>query len=193
MTKPNSNMQIFERVGGSDKPPAKAPSKVSIGSLDDTGLNVVAHYNPSTVTITKAVPWSKVNEANQSNQQSSQGQGIHMEFTGANGRETAIDLLFDEVEKPDGSVAKAIAALEKMASVRKPGSTKEDERRPHHCVVVWGNTFQQFSCVIKNLSTKYQMFSATGDPIRATVTVTLSEADSVGAGKSGGSGSTGGT
>lgn len=188
MTPDKDLSKVYNRVGG-DAP--SKPSKISIGSLDDNSLSVFAHYNPANVQVSKDVPWSKVNEANQSNQQSSQGQGIHMEFTGANGRETSIDLLFDEFETNDGSVAKSIAALEKMASVIKPGSTKEDERRPHHCVVVWGNTFKQFSCVIKNLTTKYTMFSAAGDPIRATCTVTLSEADSVGVGKSGGSGTGG--
>lgn len=160
------------------------PVKITIGSAEPgMDLHVSAQFNPSTVQIDKTIPWSKVNEANQSNQGSDQGQGIHMEFTGAQGRETSIDLLFDEYEKPDGSVAKAIAALEKLASVRVPGSTKEDERRPPRCVVVWGNTFKSFSCVITSVSTKYTMFDQSGNPVRATCTVKLTEADVVSAAK----------
>lgn len=182
-----SDMKVFDRIDATPKPPTKALNKITIGSLDDNDLHVTAHYNPNTVSISKDVPWSKVNEANQSNQKSQQGQGIHMEFTGANGRETTITLMFDEFEKPDGSVAAAIASLEKMASVRKPGSTKEDERRPHHCVVVWGNTFDSFQCVISSLTTKYMLFDDRGNPLRASCDVKLTEADLVSA-KSGSSG-----
>jgi hypothetical protein len=165
------------------------PVKITIGSAEPgMDIHVSAQFNPASVEISKSVPWSKVNEANKSNQGSDQGQGIHMEFTGAEGRETSIDLMFDEFEKGDGSVAKAIANLEKLASVRVPGSTKEDERRPPRCVVVWGNTFQNFSCVITSLSTKYTMFDQSGNPVRATCTVKLKEADVVSA-KSSSSGS----
>lgn len=176
MTKSASSQSAFAK-----------PTKITIASAEKgMDIQVTAQFNPGTVQIDKSVPWQKVNEANKSNQQNEQGQGIHLEFTGAEGRETSIDLLFDELESGDGSVAKNIAALEKLASVRVPGSKKEDERRPPRCVVVWGNTFKQFSCVITSLSTKYTMFNDKGDPVRATCTVKLKEADQVSGAKSGG-------
>ena len=53
-------------------------------------------------------------------------------------------------------------------------------RRPHHCVVSWGDRgLPKFQCVIESLSTKYTMFSSDGKPLRATCTVKLKEATSV--------------
>jgi hypothetical protein len=159
---------------------AKATQKISIKSLDDQTL-VVAQYNPKELQIDKSVPWSKVNQANQSNER-----GIHLEFTGAEGRSMTIELLFDGYE--DGgkttnvtneSVSDLVGKLERLASVWKPESPKEDERRPHRCVAAWGTALNDFRCVIESLSTKYTMFSSDGVPLRATCTVKLKEADVV--------------
>ena len=159
-----------------------ASGSVAIASLDD-GTTVTAQYNPKELQIDRSVPWSKVNQANQS-QANAGEQGIHLEFTGAEGRSMSLELLFDGYEK-NTSVAAQVAALEKLASVIKAGSSKEDERRPHRCVVAWGATLQNFRCVIESLSTKYTMFSSSGDPLRATCTVKLKEADVVSAAKKG--------
>jgi hypothetical protein len=72
-----------------------------------------------------------------------------------------------------------VKALETLASVWKPHSKKENERRPHRCVVKWGKTVNGFRCVIESLSTKYTMFSDAGVPLRATCTVKFKEADVV--------------
>jgi hypothetical protein len=157
-------------------------NKISIGSLDG-GPKVEAQYNPKELEISKTVPWSKVNEANKSNGKSTQDQGIHLEFTGAEGRSISVELLFDGYELKAGGrgvdVAACVADLETLASVRVPGSKKEDERRPHRCVVTWGKALNEFRCVIESLSTKYTMFSPEGVPLRATCVVKLKEADVV--------------
>jgi hypothetical protein len=161
-----------------------AGTKISIGSLDG-GPTVTAQYNPKELQIDKSVPWSKVNEANKSNAGSDQTQGIHLEFTGAEGRSMSIELFFDGYE-PNGNkvdVAAKIKDLETLASVIQPGAVKEDLRRPHRCVVKYGPTIPSFRCVIESLSTKYLMFGDGGEPLRATVTVKLKEADVVSMGK----------
>jgi len=156
-----------------------AKGKVMIGSMDDKGkTKVEAQFNPKELEIARSVPWSKTNEANKSNAKSQQGQGIHLEFTGAEGRSMSLELLFDEVETKDGSVAKNVSALETLASVREPGVPKEDFKRPHKCMVVWGDVVKM-SCVIESLSVKYTMFSTEGKPLRATAIVKLKEADDV--------------
>ncbi len=164
--------------------------KISIASLDKPSLIVRAQYNPKELQIDKTVPWSKVNEANKSNADASQGQGIHLEFTGAEGRSISIELFFDGYE-PNGNyvdVAAKVKDLETLASVIKPGSLIADERRPHMCVVKYGATIKAFKCVIESLSTKYSMFDNTGTPLRATCTVKLKEADVVSAAKAGAAG-----
>jgi hypothetical protein len=182
--------------------------KVSIGSMDG-GPTVHAHYNPKELQIDKAVPWSKVNEANQSNSLGGLfggggggGEGIHLEFTGAEGRTVTLELLFDGYEQGGVNVGQCVRNLETLASVIRPGSMREDDRRPHRCIVVWGEVLDGFKCVIESLSTKYTMFSESGEPLRATCTVKLKEADIVsgkkpgapgGAAGPGGAGGTGGT
>jgi Contractile injection system tube protein len=156
--------------------------KVYIDSKDEPNTyKVTAQYNPKELQVDRAVPWSPTGEANNANTE--ENKGIHLEFTGAQGRSLTLELLFDEYEVQDGSVARNIKNLEKLASVRGPGSNEEDLRRPHWCNVVWGETLQSFQCVIESLSTKYTMFSPLGAPLRATCTVKLKEADSVSAKK----------
>ncbi|HEY4180474.1 MAG TPA: hypothetical protein VGM90_26705 [Kofleriaceae bacterium] len=178
-----------------------ANKKLSIGSIDDHGISVTAQYNPKELQVDKTVPWSKVNQSNQSN-----NEGVHLEFTGAEGRSMTVELLFDGYEK-NASVAGEIEKLEKLASVRIPTSKKGDERRPHRCTVSWGDQgLPRFDCVIESLSTKYTMFSSGGAPLRATCTVKLKEANVVSMAKAsggaapaatpasgGGTGGTGGT
>lgn len=194
----NIDGSTFARVaGGATGTNSHKAGKIMIGSMDEPGLFVEAQYNPKELEVSKTVPWSKVNEANRSNQGSSQGQGIHMEFTGAEGRSLSVEMLFDgyEVKPPEiPVVAASIQKLERMASVREPGSTQEAKKRPHRCMVVWGGVINM-SCVIESLSVKYTMFSPEGLPLRATCTVKLKEADVVsakssgrGANRSGGSG-----
>jgi hypothetical protein len=153
--------------------------KISIASLDDN-TSVTAQYNPKELQIDKSVPWSKVNQANNANTQ-----GIHLEFTGAEGRTMSVELFFDGFE-PNGNtvnVAQKVKDLETLASVIQPGAVKEDLRRPHRCLVKYGKTIDSFRCVIESLSTKYMMFDDGGNPLRATCTVKLKEADVVSMGK----------
>jgi hypothetical protein len=153
-----------------------AKKKLSIGSLDDSGVSCEAQYNPKELQIEKPVPWGKHQMANKSGGQKDDGK-IHLEFTGAESRTLTVELLFDGYEDNE-SVADDVGALETMASVIDPTSDDENQRRPHHCVVAWGDRgLPSFRCVIENLTTKYTMFDTNGTPLRATCTVKLKEAD----------------
>jgi hypothetical protein len=145
---------------------------VSIASLDD-GTIVKAQYNPKELQVDRSVPWTKHANKNTDG-------GLQLEFSGADGRGVSLELFFDESEKLNGSVLGSIELLEKLAKIRVPGSTKDEEKRPHHCVLVFGAIYTKpFKCVIESLSTKFTMFNKAGLPIRATVNVKLKEADSV--------------
>ena len=164
---------------------APAKAKLTIGSLDDS-TTVSAQYNPKELQVDQSIPWSKKNAANQANatQGSSAQGGIELEFTGAEGRSMSVELLFDGYEGGERAkdVAGEIKKLEKMAAVINPTSPDEDKRRPHRCVISWGDRgMPSFKCVIESISTKYSMFSSDGVPLRATCTVKLKEADRVSA------------
>lgn len=163
--------------------------KISIKSLEPAFKGkapLEAQYNPKELQIDRTVPWSPTGEANKVNATTanSKNAGIHLEFTGAQGRTLSVEMLFDGYEKDAGpgfkvDVAGCVSYLETLASVIDPGSDKEDDRRPHLCMVTWGTTLAAFKCVIESLSTKYTMFDMAGKPLRATCTVKLREADSV--------------
>lgn len=165
-----------------------AKEKIWIGSIDEVppdggkagSLSVEAQYNPGTLEVKQSVPWKKPDAA-------SQGTGANaapkadknymaLEFSGAEGREISLELLFDDVESTKPSIVDKVSRLEKLAMVRKPGSDADTDRRPHHCVVVWANVLPRFKCVITSLSTKYTMFKSDGTPLRATCTISLKEA-----------------
>jgi hypothetical protein len=171
------------------------PNRLTIASTDKgEDIKVEAQYNPATVEFSQTVPWKKPDATTQEGKQKGKKDANYMalEFTGAEGRSVSVELLFDAYEKPDLSetlpqpkggatttVGLAVAKLEKLATVRVAGSTKDDERRPHQCVVVWGGTLPSFKCVIESLTTKYTMFDIDGNPLRATCTVKLKEANTV--------------
>ena len=145
---------------------------IYIASLDKD-IGVQAQYNPKELQVDQNVPWSKKNQSNQTN-----ATGLHLEFTGAEGRSMSVEMLFDGYEEKK-SIADAVNTLYTMASVIDPTSPNEDLRRPHLCVATWGDTVKSFRCVIESLSIKYTMFSDKGVPLRATCTVKLKEADVV--------------
>jgi hypothetical protein len=158
--------------------------KISLGSKDKPSLTINAQYNPATLEIAQNVPWKKPDAANKGGGGQQQGTPkdsnfMALEFTGAESRTMSVELLFDEYEggnrKPEKSVVECVAVLEELATPVKPDSTKEEERRPHHCIMTWGSGVK-FQCVIENLTTKYTMFNDKGVPLRATCTVKLKEA-----------------
>jgi Contractile injection system tube protein len=158
-----------------------ASAKLTIGSLDDS-TTVSAQYNPKELQVDMTVPWKKPEAATKTGNQTGGGGSspLEVEFTGAEGRSVTIEMLFDGYEKDGGravDVKKAVEDLTKLATVREPDSNDEQKRRPHHCVISWGQRgLPKFECVIESLSTKYSMFSSEGEPLRATCTVKLKEA-----------------
>ncbi|MCX5746635.1 MAG: hypothetical protein NT062_29515 [Proteobacteria bacterium] len=157
---------------------ASTKTKLTIASLDE-GVEVKAQYNPKELQVDRSIPWAKPPATNKTSNTSQPGE-IRLEFTGAEGRSMQVELLFDGYENGGQGVAQSISDLEKLASVRDAASTDEAKRRPHRCVVRWGDRgLPTFRCVIESLSVKYQMFSEDGLPLRATATVKLKEADVV--------------
>jgi hypothetical protein len=152
-----------------------APARLTIGSLDDTNLTITAQYNPHEIGIKKAIPWSPKGEQGKPTKPNASKQDSH-EFKGASTRTMTLELLFDGYETGD-SVEYFVEDLETMSSVRDPEENKPDLRRPHYCVVAWGEQgVKPFRCVITSLAVRYTMFAKDGKPLRAVCSVELSEA-----------------
>jgi len=167
-----------------------AKQKLTIGSLDEPGpaFTVEAQYNPKELQVDQNVPWKKPDAAPKTGSQKgnansgsgAKGDPLEVEFTGAEGRTMTVELLFDGYEKLGPrtvNVKELVDKLTALATPRFPEDPDEQKRRPHHCIISWGEGgLPSFQCVIESLSTKYSMFSTDGDPLRATCTVKLKEA-----------------
>jgi len=149
-------------------------TRLTIGSLDDDTLTVIAHYNPAELTIKKSIKWEAHAERGTPHKPTSSVQDSH-EYGGAPTRTISLDLLFDGYET-DTSIEPIVQQLETMSAVRDPESHDPEQKRPHFCVVAWGDEMRRFRCVITSLSVRYTMFAHDGTPLRATCTVELTEA-----------------
>ena len=166
-------------------------ARLSIGSLDQPSLTVVAQYNPKELELARTVPWQKHNSDNTPEaRRKKPAPGSDVEYTGGEGRTISLELLFDGFET-NTSVLKQVLDLDEMATPRDATSTKTEMKRPHQCVVVWGTyaelgkkgerpkneqAMRPLRCVIDSLTVKYTMFSASGVPLRAVANVKLREA-----------------
>ncbi len=186
----------------SKSPDSKRPkiARLTIGSLDDSSLTVVAQYNPKEIELARTVPWQKHNSDNTPEaKRKKPAPGSDVEYTGGEGRTISLELFFDGFEG-EKSVLKQLLDLDEMACPRDAASTKSELKRPHQCVVVWGaysdmvkepptganpgkltrpeeeKSMRPLRCVIDSLTVKYTMFSANGVPLRATANVKLREA-----------------
>ncbi len=155
--------------------PFSSPSaKLSIGSVDDPNLTVVAHYNPSEFAISKSCPWNSKQEQNDPKAQTRSEQDSH-EYKGTPSRTMSLELLFDNYETGK-SVKPIIDLVEELSTVRDPESTESEMRRPHYCVVAWGNGIS-VRCIIQSVNVRFTMFAADGTPLRAQVNLELQEAN----------------
>ncbi|TMQ23295.1 MAG: hypothetical protein E6J91_00245 [Deltaproteobacteria bacterium] len=148
--------------------------KLTIGSLDNHRLHVVAQYNPKDLQIDKQVSWLThnrwpVDERRKDNQQAD------VEINQAPSRSMSIELLFDGYEE-HRSIQPEIDKLEELSSLQPPRSKNGPRLRPHYCVVTWGVAgARPFRYVIESLSTKVMMFAPSGAPLRVACTVKLKE------------------
>lgn len=140
-------------------------AKLTIASMDDTDKQVSGTYNPKEVQIDKSVPWSKHKDSKSDNP--------HLEFTGAEPMSMSFEMMFDAVEQ-NGSIQQTVTTLLDMARII------ESQKRPHQVKVLWGSSgtdfLPEFVGVIESVSTKYQMFSKEGKPMRATCNIKLKQA-----------------
>ncbi len=164
-----------------------ARARFRIGSVDDIKLGVDAQFNPKEIQINQPVGW----EVHQPIQNQS-ANDLFQEFKGMQAQTMQVELLFD-FEQSRQPVMDRINILKRLAAVRDADSTDPAKCRPHFCIASWGEKkhdnlrtggdFPSLRCVIESLATKYQMFSSTGEVMRASCTVSLREADLVGLAK----------
>lgn len=150
-------------------------AKLSIGSLDDSGLEVTAHYNPAQLEIGRTAQWKPHGSDNRAARFKTDQRAVELEYTGGENRTLSLELLFDGFET-NTCVEPILEMLDEMASAVVPEAKDPEQRRPHHCVIVWGEGgIRPLPCAIESVSVKYTMFARDGRPLRATATIKVRE------------------
>lgn len=161
--------------------PVEKLAKLVLGALHETGMDVEAQYNPKEIKVSQPVSWHAAKPESLDDEDA-----LAMEFGGSQPQTYTIELLFDGFETGgtvgDGTqtVLDKLMTLKALASVKDAYSDNPADRRPRFCIVSWGTGgMPPLRCVIESLATTYTMFSSTGNVLRATVALSLKEADSV--------------
>jgi hypothetical protein len=142
-------------------------TKLLIVNLEGGG-EVTAYFNPKEIQIDKTVPWQKHKD--------SKADEPFLEFTGAEGRQLSMELLFDSFEEKGKTIDGPLTDLTTMAKVKQQDGP-EEQRRPPLLAVRNGPFAGDFRCVIESLSIKITMFNQQNKPVRATVNIKLKEAE----------------
>ncbi|MBA3500623.1 MAG: phage tail protein [Myxococcota bacterium] len=161
-----------------------APAKLTIGSADDTKLNVIAHYNPKEIDLGLQTQWADemaLKGMVPDKKRDKERDIVHdIQYTGSPARSMSLELFLDYYEAPyEGpreSVEAIVHRLQILASPRDEHSDEPHLRRPHMCLVAWGSGKPAFRCVIESLAVKFTMFSSDGTPVRAVCNLKLKEA-----------------
>jgi hypothetical protein len=137
--------------------------KGELASTEGAKTKVAFYFNPKEITIDKPVPWQKHKNV--------EGDNPTLEFTAAEPKTLACELMFDMFEERGDVHAKYISQLEKMALV------DTSVKRPPLLTFTWGANFPVFKGVIEKLNVKYTLFLPDGTPCRATVQLTMKQAN----------------
>jgi len=148
------------------------PTPCTIVNINDPSDKVTAQFRPKEISIDRNVNWSKHENPN--------GNSSMLEFTGANNPTLSVELFFDSfqplVKSPPIKIMDQIRRLESMTMI--PEKAKGSDRHPPQVMFTW-QAGPPFKGVIESLSIKYTMFDSQGNPIRATCTVKIKEADEI--------------
>lgn len=128
------------------------------------GPPLECHYNPNSITLTKAASWHWTNNSNAR-------ETPVAEFTGTQAQTLTMDLLFDAYEGPPGGVIAAIHLLGRWTCPTEESRARSTPQ-PALLTLQWGS--QTYGpCFLADLTAKYTLFDTDGEPLRATVTVKL--------------------
>jgi nucleoid-associated protein YgaU len=146
-------------------------------------------FNPNTYSIVKPVTWSQRTAAAESSGSTAAAGNATattrnldappLEFGGGGSRTLTLQLFFDVTEPIDGKpvtdvreLTNKIVALTRIARANK--------KTPPICLVKWGKETPAgsdfpFMGVVTNLTQNFVMFRASGEPVRANLTVVFTE------------------
>jgi hypothetical protein len=151
--------------------------KITIRATEGDKTEVTTMYNPKELSFTKSVNWSDDNVGHETNYPA-------LAFTAGQAITLSIELFFDCYEASNQDVRPLVKSCVHLCEIQDCNG----EKRPPKVQLVWADSdpigVGNFTGVVESAQVKYTMFTTTGIPCRASVTVSIKQADEV---KTGGS------
>ncbi len=146
---------------------SKATLSVVAGTPSQRELKFL--YNPTEYTVAKAATWNRP-------QSTGAKTATKPQFGGTNPQTVQMEIFFDAFEKGGTSVGDDIATLLEWT---KPtaASIQQNKPNPPILTLIWGGNkaLAGFRGYLKSVSAKYTVFDGSGNPLRATASITLEE------------------
>src|SRR5713101_1805161 len=155
-------------------------AKLNIEPLDPSGLNDIdVLFNPNTYSIVKPVTWTQPLPSHGSPRESYRDlDAPPLVFGGGGARTLTLQLFFDVTEPVKGKPVNDVR--EETNKIVELTRIERNQGQPPVCRVSWGNAAPQnmdfpFDGVVSNLTQNFVMFRASGEPVRANLTVAFTE------------------
>jgi len=135
----------------------------------DTNASIEVMFNPSEYSFSKSNNWAE---------KVSGGENMTgLEFTGGSPAELRMQLFFDTHMKGQDVRTAYVDPLWKLAMVNPDqADANTGKSRPPMCEFRWGQSWS-FKAVVTSISAKFDLFLADGTPTRATVDLSLKQAE----------------
>lgn len=150
---------------------------------DQFGPPIPAMFNPNSYTISKSVTWSAAGAGGKPSTSNRKLNAPPITFGGGGSRQLSLELFYDTTEEgemgPDGPVFKDVRDYtDDLVALT---LINRELKRPLAVQVHWGGPGEKikqdfpFLGVISNLVQKFSLFAPDGTPVRANLTVALTE------------------
>jgi len=159
-------------------------AKIEITPLDKSGSRLEGKkfkvlFNPNSYSISKTVAWNSISTSGPAITRTNRTVNAPtLFFAGGGSRLLNLELFYDVTEPVDdvvsGDVRKETNKLVELTRIQK------DLQRPPAVEIAWGaappaSSDFPFTGVLSNLVQRFTLFSSDGRPLRATLTITVTE------------------
>ena len=152
--------------------------KLLITPLTEALSAISVMFNPSSYSISKSVTWSTPGSAFGKGSDTDRSVNAPtLVFGGGGSRQLSLELFFDVTEPVDGRTIRDVR--EKTDAIVALTRIDPKQGRPPVCQVTWGDAPGRYDLpvtgVVTSLSQSFTLFRPTGEPVRATLSVTFLE------------------
>jgi nucleoid-associated protein YgaU len=155
------------------------PQKLTIKPVDSSLAPVSVMFNPTQYTIVKPITWTVQRpESDSAGDTQPLLNAPTLVFGGGGSRTLTLELVFDVTEPIDGQTIQDVRT--KTNAIVALTRIEPKKQKPPVCEVSWGNAPVNsdfpFTGVVTNLTRNFLLFRSTGEPVRAKLTVVMTEA-----------------